>query len=364
MPPSVVKILLVEDSLSDAVLLEESLMQNELGQFKLTHVETLADAMKQVQAASFDVLLLDLTLPDSTGRETFVRARAEAPALPIVVMTSFGDEAVGLDAVRHGIQDYLIKGQAYGRQVARAIRYAIERKQAEEDLKLAQATLQAARDQLELRVQERTAALSAANQALQTEIFQRQQAETAHQQVLRRLSRAEETERGRISRELHDQLGQDLTALKLGLQMLRKHSPLAPPLQESISRLEQLTEHLMRQTHRLAWELRPSVLDDLGLEMALQRYAAEWSETSGVPIDFHSRGLDGQRLSPELETALYRVAQESLTNVVRHAQARQASLLLECRPDSVSLIIEDDGRGFDPEAAAQARTRAASSPLA
>ena len=172
-----------------------------------------------MKARPFDVLLLDLSLPDITGRDTFVRARAEAPHLPIVVLTGVADEAVGLEAVRHGIQDYLIKGQAYGRQTARAIRYAIERKQAEVALKQAEASLQRERDQLEVRVQARTAELSATNRALQAEIAQRQRAEEAHREVLRRLVAAEETERGRISRELHDRLGQDLTALKLGLQL-------------------------------------------------------------------------------------------------------------------------------------------------
>lgn len=354
MPGAPVKILLVEDSLSDATLVRESLTQDDLGSFDFTHVETLAEAIRQVNPARFDVVLLDLTLPDSTGRATFVRAQAAEPSLPIVVMTGIEDEVVGLEAVRLGIQDYLIKGQSYGRQTARTIRYAIERKRAQEALKQAETALQAERDQLEQRVRERTAALSAANQALQAEILQRQQAETAHRRVLRRLSKAEETERGRISRELHDRLGQDLTALKLGLQMIRKQGPFTLPVQESIGRLEQLAENLMRHTHRLAWELRPSVLDDLGLEMALQRFTAQWSETSGVPIDFHSRGFDVQRFAPELETALYRVAQEALTNISRHAKARQASLLLECRPDCLSLIVEDDGRGFDPEAVAQA----------
>ena len=172
------------------------------------------------------MLLLDLSLPDSTGRDTFVRARAAAPHLPIVVLTGVADEAVGLEAVRHGIQDYLIKGQAYGRQTARAIRYAIERKQAEAALRQAEAGLQRERDQLEARVRERTAELSEANRALQAEIVQRERAEEAHRQVLRRLVAAEETERGRVSRELHDRLGQDLTALKLGLQVVAQTTAL------------------------------------------------------------------------------------------------------------------------------------------
>ena len=90
-----------------------------------------SECLRQKQ---FEVLLLDLSLPDITGRDTFLRARAEAPHLPIVVLTGEANEALGLDAVRHGIQDYLIKGQAYGRQTARAIRYAIERKQVEDAL--------------------------------------------------------------------------------------------------------------------------------------------------------------------------------------------------------------------------------------
>jgi signal transduction histidine kinase len=347
-----VRVLLVEDSPSDAALVEESLTQSGLGQFEFTHVETLAEAMRQARQANFDVSLLDLTLPDSSGRETFLRARAEAPALPIVVMTSIDDEAIGLEAVRHGIQDYLIKGQAYGRPTARSIRYAIERKRSEEALKQADAALQQERAQLEEKVRERTAELSALNQVLQAEILQRQRAEDAHQLVRRRLSEAQETERGRISRELHDRLGQDLTALKLGLQNLRRQGPFAVAVGEGLGKLETLAEGLMRDIHRLAWELRPSVLDDLGLDLALQRAADQWSRNTGVPVDLHTGADSGtKRLPQELETTLYRIAQEALTNVARHAQANRVSLLLERRSGYVSLIVEDDGRGFDAQGA-------------
>ena len=347
MKPAAIKILLVEDSLTDAALLQESLTQPESGRFEFTLAESWAEAAARLMQGRFDVLLLDLSLPDTTGRDTFVRARAAAPQLPIVVLTGVADEAVGLEAVRHGVQDYLIKGQAYGRQTARAIHYAIERKQAETALKEAEANLQRERDQLEARVRERTAELSAANRALEGEVAQRERAEAAHREVLRRLAAAEETERGRVSRELHDRLGQDLTALKLGLQILRKQGPSAIARRTSALKLEKLTDRLMRDIHRLAWELRPAVLDDFGLEMALQRYADEWGALSGVPVDFHSQGVTAQRLAPELETALYRITREALANVFRHARARRVSVLLERRRDHISLIVEDDGRGFE-----------------
>ncbi len=337
-----INILLVEDSPSDAGLLRESLIQNGQDRFEFTHVESLAEGLDCLRRQHFDLLMLDLSLPDSAGRDTFLRARAEAPDVPIVVLTGFGNESAGLEAVRHGIQDYLIKGQTYGPQTVRTIRYAIERKQMEEAIQKAQAGL-------ERKIEERTAQLSDANRELQEEIAQRQRVEEAHRQVLRRLKGAEETERGRISRELYDRLGQDLTALKLGLQIFRKQKAFSAPIQASIRQLENLTDGLMRDIHRLAWELRPAALDDFGLDMALRRYASEWAERSNIPADFHCFGMDGHRLPTELETTLYRIAQEALTNVLRHAKAQCVGILLERRSDHVLLIVEDDGQGFDAQ---------------
>jgi PAS domain S-box-containing protein len=179
------------------------------------------------------------------------------------------------------------------------------------------------------------------------DMTERKRMEAEHAELLRRLKDAEETERSRISRELHDRLGQDLTGLKLGLQFIRKQGPFTSPVQQSIGRLEQLTDGLMRDIHRLAWELHPAALDDLGLEAVLRQFTTQWSETNKVPVDFHSNGVDTKRLPIQIETTLYRVAQEALNNVTRHARAKRISVLLERRPVYVSLIIEDDGRGFD-----------------
>jgi PAS domain S-box-containing protein len=134
MNTGLIHILLVEDSPSDADLLRQTLSQAGAGRFEFTWVERLEDALARLVEPSFDVLLLDLSLPDSSGPDTFRRARKAAPRLPIVVLTGAGDERAGLAAVQEGVQDYLVKGQADGRQIGRAIRYAIERKQAEEQL--------------------------------------------------------------------------------------------------------------------------------------------------------------------------------------------------------------------------------------
>jgi PAS domain S-box-containing protein len=210
------------------------------------------------------------------------------------------------------------------------------------------------REELERRVAERTAALSAANQALEAGMAQRQRAEKEHRELLRRLADAQESERARISRELHDQLGQDLTALKLGLRLVKNQGASIPAVSESTDKLEQLSGGLMQTIHRLAWELHPPVLDDLGLEAALRRYTGEWSENHHVPADFHATGMEAGRLPLDTETALYRVTQEALTNVLRHANAKRVGVLLERRKDLISLIVEDDGAGFDAAAVLQA----------
>jgi PAS domain S-box-containing protein len=229
---------------------------------------------------------------------------------------------------------------------------------ANRQLQAAEADLHRERDQLEIRVNARTADLSAANRALQAEMVQRQHAEQEHKKLLRRLADAQESERARISRELHDQLGQELTALKLGLRLVKNQGASVPAVRESVGKLEHLAGGLMQAIHRLAWELHPAVLDDLGLEAALRRYTSEWSESNQVPVDFHATGMDNGRLPLDLETALYRVTQEALTNVLRHAKARHVGVLLERRADLISVIIEDDGAGFDAGAVFQtARSR-------
>jgi chemotaxis methyl-accepting protein methylase/signal transduction histidine kinase len=215
----------------------------------------------------------------------------------------------------------------------------------------ATAVLQQAHDALETRVLERTRELAEANVALQAEIIEHKQAEQARQQLLRRLVTAQEEERRRIARELHDQMGQDLTVLMLGLKMLREAAPSDSPIHERVAPLQTLATQIGREVRTLALQLRPPALDDLGLAATLANYVEQWSTHVLVAVDFHSIGIEEQRLSSSIETALYRLAQEALTNVLKHAQATSVSLIVERREDTAHMIIEDDGTGFDVAAA-------------
>ncbi|MEW5988245.1 MAG: histidine kinase [Chloroflexota bacterium] len=194
-----------------------------------------------------------------------------------------------------------------------------------------------------------------------TETLQRAAAERSERDQLRAryvsgVMAAQEEERKRIARELHDSTSQSLTSLLVGLRALGNACDL-PEVQQHVAELRGVAAEALRDVHDLARQLRPSVLDDLGLPAALERYAADWQRRHALTVDLAMRGLKEERLPMEVETALYRIVQEALTNVARHAQATTASVLVERHDGVVRAIIEDDGRGFDPPVAGQTEQR-------
>jgi signal transduction histidine kinase len=157
---------------------------------------------------------------------------------------------------------------------------------------------------------------------------------------------AQESERQRIARELHDSTSQSLTSLLVGLQNL-KVAVNNPQCDRPIDELRQVVGGTLDDVRTLSWRLRPSALDDLGLVSALHHHIEDYQDRYGIQVDFFVRGLQG-RLPPEMETSIYRIVQEGLTNIARYAQTGHASIILNHRQDAIRLIIEDNGIGFDP----------------
>ncbi len=231
--------------------------------------------------------------------------------------------------------------------LAKTAALAIERKQSEEALRSSETKLQLSHQELERRVNTRTAALSEMNAVLQEEVRQRQRIEAERVELLRRVIFAQEDERSRIAREMHDQFGQQLTVLKLKLDAVKEDCGEKEELCKQIEALQTLVMQLDADVDHMVWEMRPTALDDLGLHAALSSYVQRWSQHLEVPVQLHARAMDGDRLKPEIETTLYRIAQEALNNIAKHAHATQVAVVLERRADQVSLIVEDDGVGFD-----------------
>jgi signal transduction histidine kinase len=164
--------------------------------------------------------------------------------------------------------------------------------------------------------------------------------------AFRRVVEAQELERRRLARELHDETGQALTSILLGLKGLEDAAG-GEELGAAVARMRELVVETLQDVRRLAVELRPKVLDDFGLVPALERLTESFGEQTEIRVRFET-GLGDERLPPDVETALYRIVQEALTNVVKHAQARTVSIVLARKPNAVALVVEDDGQGFDP----------------
>jgi PAS domain S-box-containing protein len=169
------------------------------------------------------------------------------------------------------------------------------------------------------------------------------------EELSRRLVDVQEAERRRIARELHDHVGQELTALKLNLDRLSAKGP-APSIDEAQSRVN----HLVNLVRQMSLDLRPIMLDDLGLLAALHWHFDRYFAMSGVRVNFKHSGVTDRRFPPEVETAAYRVVQEALTNVVRHSRAQEVIVRLWTADNTLSVQVEDLGVGFDRDAAISA----------
>jgi two-component system sensor histidine kinase NreB len=169
--------------------------------------------------------------------------------------------------------------------------------------------------------------------------------------ILERLVRTQEEERRRIARDLHDTLGQKITALRLKLEGLKATYRAEPAFIKAFDEAQVQAKSIDEEISFMTWELRPTVLDNLGLRRALAAFVREWSKNYEIEAEFHSARQRKFRLEQELEINLYRIAQEALNNVMKHAKADKVDVMLEYGKETVVLVVEDNGVGFDVKAA-------------
>ncbi len=173
-----------------------------------------------------------------------------------------------------------------------------------------------------------------------------QRKEIMREQLLAKIMSTQEDERKRISRELHDETSQALASMKVGLRLVED---LTDPVQvkEKLTELRALVAQTLEKVHQIAVELRPDILDDVGLVAAIKGYVKEYSAKVKIEVDFHASNIDEQQLSAEVRMTVYRIVQEALTNIAKHAEASNVSVVLRSRDSSLVTIVEDNGKGFD-----------------
>ena len=168
------------------------------------------------------------------------------------------------------------------------------------------------------------------------------------QQLSRDLLETQETERRKIKRELHDEIGHVLTGIKLTLEMAKDPGPEGPS--HYVAKAQGLVDDLMRRIRELSLDWRPEMLDDFGLLPALLWHVRRYTEQTGVRVEFLHDGIDETRFASDVETAAYRIVQEALTNVARHARATEVDVMISADSEAFHIVVEDNGTGFDPAA--------------
>ncbi|HLB37064.1 MAG TPA: ATP-binding protein [Gemmatimonadales bacterium] len=181
--------------------------------------------------------------------------------------------------------------------------------------------------------------------AIVTDLTDRKEAEATRLGLTKRLMFAQDEERRRIARELHDETGQSLAALAVGLRAIEEQA-ITVDVRSAAQRLQRVAEQTVGDIGRLARGLHPSVLDDVGLGPAAKRYVGDYARSFGISVDFASEGPEGSGIPPLVATTMYRILQEALTNVARHARARKVVVGLTGDGSTLELLVRDDGVGF------------------
>lgn len=289
-------------------------------------------ALKRVQYDPPDLILLDILMPGMDGFETCrqLKTLEATQDIPVIFMTSLTATEHKVKGFEVGAVDYVTKPLHQEEVLARVKTHLQLRDMAQ--------SLQAQKSQLEVSSRVEKARL------FEAVTQQREQLRT----LTARLTEIQETERKELAQELHDEMGQSLTAISMDLAavMHELSKECAAPVRDRLVEAKLLTDQTLEQIREISLNLRPSMLDDLGLVPTLRWYINRYTKRTGIETEFKVSNLH-QRLAPEVETALYRMTQEGLTNVARHAHAQMVSIRVEQFGKMVQVMIQDDGRGFN-----------------
>lgn len=339
------RILVVDDEVPIGQLLELWLSEEHYQVRRATSFEVMREWMAK---EPFDLVTLDIMMPMVDGLQALKWLREHYPVVGVVMATAFGELDLLIEAMRLGAYSYTLKPfkrELISHEVARAMerqRMAAENR--------------AYQQELEQKVEGQTHELKIAYGQLEQRLAELESAKDdleASRAQLRalflHLQSAREEERKHIAREIHDELGQTLTALKIDVTWLQRQISVdSPGPHAKLRSMIRFIDDTIRKVQHLSATLRPGLLDDLGLRAALEWQAEEFAQRTSIPckLVFWPEEIN---LDPEHSIALFRIVQEALTNVYRHAQAKQVWVSLRAQPDQVVLIVQDDGRGITPQ---------------
>jgi signal transduction histidine kinase len=301
-------ILIIEDNPADLYLLKKMLKSTRLNISNLYTAQRIDEAQQLLNNQKVHLALLDLSLPDSSGIQSYYAIKTAAKKVPIIILTGLADSSVALEAIKEGAQDYLVKGEFNEAFLARAIQYSFERVQNEEEM---------TRQQL-IKQQEITTAVLT----------------------------AQENERTALGQELHDNINQLLTGVTLFLNVAitnpAKRDELLVKCRDNLSLA---TEEIRKLSRAL---ITPG-LKSLSLVQSMEELIKDVKMArSAMQVDFQYKDIDESILPDDQKVAIYRITQEQLNNILKHSEASAVNIILSTKNEFVFLEINDNGKGFDP----------------
>ncbi len=302
------RILLVEDDEDDFILTRELLSRIDTWKSLLEWVPNYNAGLDAIEKYCHDVYLLDYRLGDRNGLDLLRHAISKGCKAPIILLTGQGDYKVDLEAMEAGAADYLIKGQITSHLLERSIRYSLQQKKAEEELRESQNQLRRLSAQL-LSVQE--------------------------------------NERKRIAGELHDSVGQCLSAVKFSVESAIHQISRGNPLPGALNAVIPLVQRAMEEVRRIMTDLRPSILDDLGIIVTIGWFCREFKKVyESIQVDL-DLAVEEDDVPDALKIVVFRIIQESFHNAAKHSNAERIRVALTKDGSTLKLSITDNGRGFD-----------------
>ncbi|HSR12099.1 MAG TPA: histidine kinase, partial [Thermodesulfobacteriota bacterium] len=302
----------IENSPEDARAIREILSRTGPAVFELNWVRTIREGAERLRGCAHDVILLDLGLEETCGMETLWRVQALGSEAAIIVLTGEADEPLGMDAVKAGAQDFLFKGQVHGEWLSSAIRHAIQRQRSERELRASEGRLR------DLSLQ---------------------------------LLTAQENERRRLAAELHDSIAASLSAIKIAADCARDKLGDRRESEKHLDKMVLNIQQTIEEVRRIMADLRPSILDDLGIVATIGWYCREFEKTYSPIRIVRSVQIREEEVPESYKIVLFRLIQESLTNVAKHSAATYVTLALRKSGDRIELTVQDNGQGFDLETA-------------
>lgn len=298
-------ILIIEDVPADAAAIEAELREAGVA-FTARRVETREAFLRALERRP-DIVLSDFTLPEFDALQALRELKARRPDVPFILITGNRSEEVAVECIHEGADDYILKASL--KRLPTSLKNALQKKAGEQ----AKAS-----------------------------------AESALRELPRLIRDAQEAERRRVARDLHDSVNQILSAVKFRLQSVEeKLAPREDAAWRDVLKAQVHLEKAMQEVRRISRNLRPSELDDLGLVPAVRSLTEEFAERTGVRVELGFAGLP-EKLPADTELNLYRIFQEALGNIERHAHARVVEVQLALEGPILRARIRDDGRGFDP----------------